>query len=246
MPGLIPMNASICSGLRRRSFVRSETLRSGLATISAMRCEESVGFAACEGRVDMSPHAASATHALAANNRRCVIGDRLIRLSCLSLEHLVSLDRPIRSPAAASWDSRSSSPAGFDRQACLPASDLFSGPDEVAMLKRLLALYKVPEDLPKRFSLYGSPVKSPKTTAAEAGLAPVPLRWIASRSGPAAMRRDSRYAPKAATGALRLPTPSPAVAARRCGAPRLSRAPCSVDGIPPNEAALTLWAGLAA
>src|SRR5919198_625261 len=37
MPGRRPMNASICSGLRRWSLVRSAALRSGLATISAMR-----------------------------------------------------------------------------------------------------------------------------------------------------------------------------------------------------------------
>src|SRR2546426_1707257 len=37
MPGRRPMNASIGSGLRRWSLVRSAALRSGVATISAMR-----------------------------------------------------------------------------------------------------------------------------------------------------------------------------------------------------------------
>jgi hypothetical protein len=43
MPGRTPMNASIWSGLRRMSLVRSAALRSGLAKISAMRSLESVG-----------------------------------------------------------------------------------------------------------------------------------------------------------------------------------------------------------
>src|SRR4051812_35071009 len=37
MPGRTPMNASIGSGLRRTSLLRSAALRSGLATSSAMR-----------------------------------------------------------------------------------------------------------------------------------------------------------------------------------------------------------------
>jgi hypothetical protein len=37
------MKASISAGLRRRSFVRSAALRSGAATIAAMRSSESAG-----------------------------------------------------------------------------------------------------------------------------------------------------------------------------------------------------------
>jgi len=40
------MNASISSGLRRRSFVRSAALRSGAETIAAMRSPESASGAA--------------------------------------------------------------------------------------------------------------------------------------------------------------------------------------------------------
>src|SRR4051812_3690025 len=53
MPGRMPMNASISSGLRRTSLVRSAALRSGLATIAAMRSRVSV--------VDWQPATIAAT-----------------------------------------------------------------------------------------------------------------------------------------------------------------------------------------
>jgi hypothetical protein len=52
------MKASICFGLRRRSLVRSAALRSGLSTISSMRCADSVGWE--DGDVEGPAHATSA------------------------------------------------------------------------------------------------------------------------------------------------------------------------------------------
>src|SRR3954469_1458030 len=43
------MKASICSGLRRRSLVRSASLRSGLATIRAICSDESCAELCCAG-----------------------------------------------------------------------------------------------------------------------------------------------------------------------------------------------------
>ena len=55
MPGTMPMNASISAGLRRMSLVRSAALRSGLATMAAMRSVDSgaapgAGCAMCRRR----------------------------------------------------------------------------------------------------------------------------------------------------------------------------------------------------
>src|SRR5437870_5593640 len=47
MAGRMPIKANIRSGLRRRSLVRSASLRSGLATICAICSDESCGELCC-------------------------------------------------------------------------------------------------------------------------------------------------------------------------------------------------------